>query len=145
MSVPDMGQGTARRLYASATAGGAESFTLAEDVALRLAQACDTLVADLEAARAGGQQIAGMPGTAGFPDLPTGRALAAGFGAKAADYLDTLTALQETALCFKAAYLAAAGRLEEADLANRAALAVVAAHPAGHDTGRATADRGEHG
>lgn len=144
MAVPDMGQGTARRLYASATAGGADSFALAEDVALRLARACDTLVADLEAARAGGEQITGTPGSAGFPDLPTGRALAAGFGGKAADYLDTLTALQETALCFKAAYLAAAGRFEEADLANRAALAVAAAHRA-HDDGRAIADRGEHG
>ncbi|MEU4316716.1 hypothetical protein [Nocardia sp. NPDC024068] len=145
MSVPDMGQGTARRLYASATAGGADSFSLAEDVALRLASACDTLFADLEAARAGGEQIAGAQGNAGFPDLPTGRALAAGFTAKAADYLDTLTALQETALCFKAAYLAAGGRFDEADLANRAALAVVAAHPGHHDTGCAAADRGEHG
>ncbi|WP_039826998.1 hypothetical protein [Nocardia testacea] len=129
MSVPEVGQSTARRLYSAATAGGADSFTLAEDVALRLAQACDTLVADLEAARAGGHHIAEKPGTAGFPDLPTGQALATGFRGKAVQYLETLTALQETALCFKAAYLAAGGRLAEADLANRAALAVVAAHP----------------
>lgn len=129
MSVPEVGQSTARRLYSAATAGGADSFTLAEDVALRLAQACDTLVADLEAARTGGHYIAETPGTAGFPDLPTGQALATGFRGKAVQYLETLTALQETALCFKAAYLAAGGRLAEADLANRAALAVVAAHP----------------
>ncbi|MFI5714457.1 hypothetical protein [Nocardia sp. NPDC051750] len=126
MSVPDLGQGAARRLYAAATTGGTDSFTLAEDVALRLAAACDVLVADLEAARAGGRQIATATGTAGFPDLPTGHALAAGFAGKGADYLDTLTALQETALWFKAAYLAAAGRLTEADLANRAALAAAA-------------------
>ncbi|GGL28896.1 hypothetical protein [Nocardia jinanensis] len=127
MSVPEVGQSTARRLYRAATAGGADSFTLAEDVALRLAHACDTLVAELEAARLGGHRIAETDGTAGFPDLPTGHALAAGFRGKAVQYLETLTALQETALCFKAAYLAAGGKLAEADLANRAALAVVAA------------------
>lgn len=129
MSVPQVGQSTARQLYTAATAGGENSFTLAEDVALRLAQACDTLVADLEAARDGGHRIAETHGTAGFPDLPTGHALAAGFRGKAVQYLETLTALQETALRLKAAYLAAGGRLAEADLANRAALAVVAAHP----------------
>lgn len=129
MSVPEVGQNTARRLYTAATAGGENCFTLAEDVALRLAQACDVLVADLEAARAGGHRIAETHGTAGFPDLPTGHALAEGFRDKAVQYLETLTALQETALCFKAAYLAAGGRLAEADLANRAALSVVAAHP----------------
>ncbi|MGW0007843.1 hypothetical protein [Nocardia grenadensis] len=129
MSVPEVGQHTARQLYVAATAGGEDSFTLAEDVALRLAQACDALVADLEAARAGGHRIAEAGGTAGFPDLPTGHALATGFRGKAVQYLDTLTALQETALYFKAAYLAAGGRLAEADLANRAALAVVAAYP----------------
>ncbi|WP_280459824.1 hypothetical protein [Nocardia carnea] len=126
MSLPELGQGAARRLYAAATTGGTDSFTLTDDVALRLAAACDALVADLEAARAGGRQLAATPGTAGFPDLPTGHALAAGFAGKAVEYLDTLTALQETALRFKAAYLAAAGRLTEADLANRAALAVAA-------------------
>ncbi|MET8800752.1 hypothetical protein ABZV91_30775 [Nocardia sp. NPDC004568] len=140
MSVPEVGQSTARRLYCAATAGGDDSFTLAEDVALRLARACDTLVADLEAARAGGHHIAETTDTAGFPDLPTGHALAAGFRGKAVQYLDTLTALQETALCFKAAYLAAGGRLAEADLANRAALAVVAAHP-----GLGRADEDVHG
>ncbi|NUP28246.1 MAG: hypothetical protein HOQ36_16880 [Nocardia sp.] len=127
MSVPEVGQSTARRLYRAAAAGATDSFTLAEDVALRLAHACDTLVAELEAARLGGYRIAETNGTAGFPDLPTGNALAAGFRGKAGEYLATLTALQETALCFKAAYLAAAGKLAEADLANRAALAVVAA------------------
>ncbi|MEU1985946.1 hypothetical protein [Nocardia sp. NPDC019395] len=126
MPVPDLGQSAARRLYTAATAGGPDSFTLAEDVALRLAAACDTLVADLEAARAGGRRIAMTTGSGGFPDLPTGHALAAGFIGKGVEYLDTLTALQEAALRFKAAYLAAAGRLTEADLANRAALAVVA-------------------
>ncbi|WP_328388877.1 hypothetical protein [Nocardia sp. NBC_00416] len=130
MSVPDVGQGVARRLYTAAVGDGADSFTLAEDVALRLAQACDTLVADLEAARHGGSEITATDSAAGFPDLPTGRALAAGFRYKAAEYLDTLTALQEAALCFKAAYLAAAGRFAEADLANRAALTLVSAHPA---------------
>ncbi|WP_280402188.1 hypothetical protein [Nocardia carnea] len=135
MPVPDLGQGVARRLYAAATTGGAEPFTLADDVALRLAAACDTLVADLEAARSGGRQLATAPGLAGFPDLPTGHALAAGFAGKAADYLDTLTALQETALWFKAAYLAAAGRLTEADHANRAALAVAAAAAGGDGHG----------
>ncbi|WP_280420453.1 hypothetical protein [Nocardia carnea] len=133
MSLPELGQSVARRLYATATAGGADSFTLTEDVALRLAAACDALVADLEAARAGGRQLAAAPGTAGFPDLPTGHALAAGFAGKAVEYLDTLTALQETALRFKAAYLAAAGRFTEADLANRAALAVAARAEGGED------------
>ncbi|MFI1465365.1 hypothetical protein [Nocardia carnea] len=126
MSLPELGQGVARRLYAAATAEGTDSFTLTEDVAVRLAAACDALVADLEAARAGGRQLAAASGTAGFPDLPTGHALAAGFAGKAVEYLDTLTALQETALRFKAAYLAAGGRLAEADHANRAALAVAA-------------------
>lgn len=124
MSLPELGQGVARQLYAAATAGGTDSFTLTEDVALRLATACDALVADLEAARTGGRQLAAAAGAAGFPDLPTGHALASGFSAKSVEYLDTLTALQETALRFKAAYLAAAGLLTEADLANRAAFAV---------------------
>lgn len=126
MSLPELGQVVAQRLYAAATAGGTDAFTLTEDVALRLAAACDSLVAELEAARAGGRQLAAASGTAGFPDLPTGHALAAGFAGKAGEYLDTLTALQETALRFKAAYLAAAGRLTEADLAIRAALTVAA-------------------
>ncbi|WP_280508650.1 hypothetical protein [Nocardia flavorosea] len=134
MSLPELGQGVARQLYAAATAQGTNSFTLPEDAALRLAAACDALVADLEAARAGGRQLAATSATAGFPDLPTGHALAAGFAGKAVEYLDTLTALQETALRFKAAYLAAAGRLTEADLANRAAL-TVAAQAAGGGNG----------
>ena len=124
MSLPELGQGVARRLYAAATAGGTDSFTLTDDVALRLAAACDALVVDLEAARAGGRPLAAAPVTAGFPVLPTGHALADGFAGNAGEYLDTLTALQETALRFKAAYQAAAGRLTEADLANRAALTV---------------------
>lgn len=142
MPLPDLGQTTAQQLYVSATAGGPDSFALAEDVALRLARACDTLVADLECARTGGRLLAEARGTAGFPDLPTGRALAAGFGGKAVEYLETLTALQETALWFKAAYLAAAGRFAEADLANRAALAM-AASPPGPGADRAEED--DHG
>lgn len=142
MAVPELGQTTARQLYAAATAGGPDSFALAEDVALRLAAACDTLVADLECARNGGRLLAETPGTAGFPELPTGRALAAGFGGKAVEYLDTLTALQETALWFKAAYLAAAGRFTEADLANRAALAMAAYPP---DPVSARVEEDDHG
>ncbi|WP_327149402.1 hypothetical protein [Nocardia sp. NBC_01329] len=142
MSVPEVGQSTARRLYRAATAGGTDSFTLAEDVALRLAHACDTLVAELEAARLGGHRIAEADGATGFPDLPTGHALAAGFRGKAGQYLETLTALQEAALCFKAAYLAAAGKLTEADLANRAALAMVAARSGSGDDRHEQDDHG---
>lgn len=127
MAIPDIGQAAARRLYASAVAGGGDAFELAEDVAIRLAVACDALVDDLDRARAGGQVIATLPGTAGFPDLPTGWALARGFGGKASEYLDTLTALQETALLYKAAYLAAGKKFTEADAANRAAVTLVAA------------------
>lgn len=131
MAIPDIGQAAARRLYASAVAEGGDAFELAEDVATRLAVACDALVDDLNRARAGGQLITTLPGTSGFPDLPTGRALARGFGGKADEYLDTLTALQETALLYKAAYLAAGKKFSEADAANRAAVALVAAQLAG--------------
>ncbi|ONM47559.1 hypothetical protein [Nocardia donostiensis] len=124
MSVPDIGQSTARRLYAAATAGGDEPFELAEDVASDLAAACDTLVGDLARART---EATTATEVSGFPDLPTGHALTAGFRDKGSEFLDTLTALQETALLFKAAYLAASKRFADADAANKAAIDLVAA------------------
>ncbi|BAD60066.1 hypothetical protein [Nocardia farcinica] len=120
MAVPDTGQGVARGLYAAAVD---ERFELAEDVAVNLAAACDKLVEDLGAALTASEAAAAV---SGFPDLPTGRALAAGFAAKGGQLRATVAAFQETALLFKAAYLAAGHRLAEAEAAHRAALHAVA-------------------
>jgi hypothetical protein len=112
----------ARQLYAAATGDGGEPFVLAEDVADNLAAACDRLVDDLQKATATGHLVTEVTG---FPNLPTGQGLTQGFGNKGTQYLDTVTALQETALLFKAAYLAAGKRFEDADAANKAALALI--------------------
>ncbi|MFI9635769.1 hypothetical protein ACIHAX_24080 [Nocardia sp. NPDC051929] len=124
MAVPDTGQGTARELYAAAIgAGGSDRFELDTAVAENLAAACDQLVDDLGRAMAGEHLVTEVTG---FPDLPTGHGLTRGFSAKGRQYLDTLAAFQETALLFKAAYLAAANRLADAEAANQAALRLVA-------------------
>ncbi|MET8653780.1 MULTISPECIES: hypothetical protein [Nocardia] len=123
MAVPDTGQGMARGLYAAATGTGDTRFELAEDVARKLAAACDRLVEDLQKAVAAGYLVTDV---SGFPELPSGQGLAEGFTAKGQQYLDTLTAFQETALLFKAAYLAAGQRLSDAEAANHAALRLIA-------------------
>jgi hypothetical protein len=126
MAVPDTGQRLARKLYAAATgADGGEAFELAEDVAEKLAAACDKLVDDLQKATAAGHLVTDI---SGFPDLPTGHCLSKGFGAKGAQYLETMTAFQETALLFKAAYLAAGKMFDDAEAANRSALELITGH-----------------
>ncbi|MEV0249263.1 hypothetical protein AB0H76_21875 [Nocardia sp. NPDC050712] len=122
MAVPDIGQHRARELYAAATGSGGDRFELAPEVAQNLAAACDKLIEDLRKAVATGDLGAAV---AGFPELPSGQALAKGFGAKGREFHDTVTAFQETALLFKAAYLAAGRRLDEADAANKAALQLI--------------------
>ena len=121
MGVPDTGQQTARELYAAATDSTGRTFEMAADVADDLAAACDRLVEQLQQAR----RIAPTTVT-GFPDLPSGHGLARGFGAKGREFLDTIAAFQETALLFKAAYLAAGKHFAEAEAANRAAVALAA-------------------
>ncbi|WP_227997278.1 hypothetical protein [Nocardia australiensis] len=112
----------ARQLYAAATGTGDKQFELAEDVAQNLAAACDKLVEDLQKAMATGHLVTSVTG---FPDLPTGHDLTQGFRDKGSRYLDTVTAFQETALLYKAAYLAAGKKFEDADAANKAALALI--------------------
>ncbi|WP_280263517.1 hypothetical protein [Nocardia wallacei] len=126
MGVPDTGQQAARELYAAATGSGGEAFEIAEDVARNLAAACDRLVEDLQRARHTEHQLTTVTG---FPELPSGRGLAHGFGAKGREFLDTVLAFQETALLFKAAYLAAGKHFAEAEAANRAAVELAAARP----------------
>ncbi|WP_024801919.1 hypothetical protein [Nocardia sp. BMG51109] len=123
MGVPDTGQQAARELYAAATASGGDAFEIDEDVARNLAAACDRLVDDLRQSLRTDQPTA----VTGFPDLPSGHGLARGFSAKGREFLDAVLAFQETALLFKAAYLAAGRHFEEAEAANRAALEVAAA------------------
>lgn len=128
MAVPDTGQTTARQLYAAATGDGdGQPFELAADVAENLAAACDKLVEDLHRAMATGQLVTDVTG---FPNLPTGQGLSRGFNEKGRQYLDTLAAFQETALLFKAAYLAAGKRFADAEAARKAALDLVAEHSA---------------
>ncbi|MGO4616759.1 hypothetical protein AB4305_10895 [Nocardia sp. 2YAB30] len=123
MAVPDTGQGTARKLYAAAIGeGDDEPFALDTAVAENLAAACDKLVDDLHQAMADRHLVTDVTG---FPNLPTGHGLTRGFADKGSQYLDTLAAFQETALLFKAAYLAAANRLAEAEAANQAALRLI--------------------
>ncbi|WP_327110465.1 hypothetical protein OHB12_22075 [Nocardia sp. NBC_01730] len=123
MAVPDTGQGTARKLYAAAIGeGGDEPFALDTAVAENLATACDKLVDDLHRAMSDRYLVTDVTG---FPNLPTGHGLTRGFADKGRQYLDTLAAFQETALLFKAAYLAAANRLAEAEAANQAALRLI--------------------
>ncbi len=123
MAVPDTGQRMARQLYAATTGtSSGEPFELAQDVAENLAAACDKLVDDLQRATATGHLVTAV---SGFPNLPTGHGLAKGFGDKGSQFLDTVMAFQETALLYKAAYLAAGKRFEDADAANRAALQLI--------------------
>ncbi|MGI5221954.1 hypothetical protein [Nocardia sp. CA-290969] len=128
MSIPDLGQQAGIRLYEAARAG---EFRMSEEVARELAASCDRLVERLQAARNGAN---GITQVSGFPVLPSGRALTAGFGAKGRELLDVLLAFEQAALRHKAAYLAAAALFEEADAANGAALATALA-----DTGTLTA------
>ncbi|MBF6172942.1 hypothetical protein [Nocardia blacklockiae] len=120
MGVPDTGQQAARELYAAATGS---DFEIAEDVARNLAAACDRLVEELQRVGATEHQLTTVTG---FADLPSGRQLARGFSGKGREFLDTVLAFQETALLFKAAYLAAGKHFAEAEAANRAALELVA-------------------
>ncbi|WP_227979486.1 hypothetical protein [Nocardia spumae] len=125
MPIPETGQRAARELYAAATGSGGSgsgTFEIAEDTARNLAAACDRLVEDLQAARTGS---ASLTSVRGFGDLTSGRALARGFSAKGGEFLDTVTAFQQTALLMKAAYLAAGKHFDEAEAANRAALALI--------------------
>ncbi|MFF0489578.1 hypothetical protein ACWDSJ_30205 [Nocardia sp. NPDC003482] len=124
MRVPDTGQQAARELYAAATDPGGAVFEIAEDVARNLAAACDRLVADLQHARRADQPVTEV---GGFPNLPSGHALTRGFAAKGREFHDTITAFQQTALLFKAAYLAAGKHFDEAEAANRAALELITA------------------
>ncbi|WP_328390011.1 hypothetical protein [Nocardia sp. NBC_00416] len=124
MPVPDLGQQDAVRLYEAARAG---EFHMPEDAARRLATSCDRLAERIRLARA---NAASLIEVRGFPDLASGRALARGFGAKGQEYLDALSAFEQTALRHKAAYLAAASLVAEADAANSAALARAVADPA---------------
>ncbi|MFF0494811.1 hypothetical protein ACFYU5_00265 [Nocardia aobensis] len=127
MPIPETGQHLARELYAAATGSGAEVFEIAEDTARNLAAACDRLVEDLHAAaRSGGAVPAAVRG---FGELASGRALARGFSRKSGEYLDTVLSFQQTALLFKAAYLAAGKHFDEAEAANRAALALIRPEP----------------
>src|SRR5690606_42062543 len=64
----------------------------------------------------------------GFPDLPTGRGLSAGFAHKGSELRATVAAFQQTALLSKAASLAAARRLADAEAAHRDALPAVPDH-----------------
>ncbi|WP_280425016.1 hypothetical protein [Nocardia carnea] len=121
MSVPDLGQQAGIRLYAAARAG---EFHMSADVARELAVSCDRLVERVRQARTG---AANLTRVSGFPDLPSGRGLTAGFGAKGREYLEVLDAFEQAALRHKAAYLAAAALFGEADAANGAALAAAVA------------------
>jgi hypothetical protein len=123
VAVPETGQHSARELRARATSSEA-TFRLDADVAHNLATACDRLVDDLRQIRRTGNAVTTVTG---FPDLPSGRALARGFGDKGHEFLDTLVALQQTALLFKAAYLTAGRQFTQAEEAGRAALDLVAA------------------
>lgn len=124
MTVPETGQTEARALYAAATGTERDALELAPEVAQRLAAACDTLVGELGKLTAAGHLVTEVRG---FPNLPTGRGLARGFADKGVQYLDTVTALQQTALLLKAAYLAAGRQFADADAAHRAALELIAA------------------
>ncbi len=123
VGVPDTGQQAARELYAAATGSGGRAFEIAEDVARNLAAACDRLVEDLQKARATEHQLTTVTG---FADLPSGHQLTRGFAGKGREYLDTVLSFQETALLFKAAYLAAGKHFAEAEAANRAAVELAA-------------------
>jgi hypothetical protein len=124
--LPDKGQKDAQAAYAAAKAG---TFVMPEDGAKRLAAQCDTLVDGLT-----DEILASVALTkvTGFPDLPSGRALTKGFNAKGQEYIDTLKAFVQTALQYKAAYLAAGKQFTEADAANQAAIKYATEQLEGH-------------
>jgi hypothetical protein len=103
---------------------GDTRFEIGAAVARNLAAACDRLVDDLQRARATEPAITTVTG---FADLPSGHGLARGFAGKGREFLDTLAAFQQTALMFKAAYLAAGKQFAEADAAGRAAIELITA------------------
>ncbi|WP_280459544.1 hypothetical protein [Nocardia carnea] len=121
MSVPDLGQQAGIRLYESARAG---EFHMSADAARELAASCDRLVERVQQARTG---AADLTRVSGFPDLPSGRALTAGFDTKGRELFEILDAFEQATLRHKAAYLAAAALFDEADAANGAALAAALA------------------
>ncbi|MFI5781702.1 hypothetical protein [Nocardia sp. NPDC051570] len=129
MGVPETGQQGARDLYRAATRSEGSVFEIAEDVARNLAAACDRLVDDLQRAHGAELRVADLTG---FPNLPSGRALTRGFAGKSREFLDTITAYQQTALLFKAAYLAAGKRFDDAEAANRAAVELLAVRSGDH-------------
>ncbi|MFQ6329634.1 hypothetical protein ACLMAL_26345 [Nocardia sp. CWNU-33] len=120
MALPDKGQKNAQAAYDAAATG---TFEMPSEGATRLASSCDRLAAGLQDEIMAASLLTNVTG---FPDLPSGHALAQGFSAKGREYIETLTALQETVLRYKAAYLAAGKQFEEADAANRAAIKVAA-------------------
>ncbi len=128
MPIPDTGQRAARELYAAATnsraaaTSGTPRFEIAEDTARNLAAACDRLFEDLRAAHTVGTALTDVRG---FGELTSGQALARGFSAKGSEYLESVASYQQTALLLKAAYLAAGRQFDEADAANRAAMALI--------------------
>ncbi|MFI6997183.1 hypothetical protein [Nocardia sp. NPDC050175] len=120
MALPDKGQKNAQAAYDAAAAG---TFEMPAEGATRLAASCDKLAAGLQDEIMAASLLNNVTG---FPDLPSGHALAKGFSAKGREYIETLTAFQETVLRYKAAYLVAGKQLQQADAANRAAIKVAA-------------------
>lgn len=121
MSIPETGQAAARALYAAAREQDSRVVALDAEAARGLAAACDDLVAELAALAARAEALGTVRG---FPELATGAGLARGFGAKGREFLDTVAAFQQTALLYKAAYLAAGRRFADAEAAAGAALAL---------------------
>jgi len=120
MALPDKGQANAQAAYSAAKAG---TFVMPEDSAKRLAASCDKLVDGLQTEIHAAQVLTRITG---FPNLPSGHGLTQGFSAKGHEYVETLYSLQEVALQYKAAYLAAGKQFTEADVANQQALKVAA-------------------
>ncbi|MBY8855400.1 hypothetical protein K7711_02820 [Nocardia sp. CA2R105] len=114
--LPDKGQKDAQAAFDAAKAG---TFQMPVDSAKRLAASCDKLVSGLQSVFLDAERLTKVTG---FPDLPSGQALAKGFSGKGQECLDTLASFQEAALRYKAAYLAASKQFTEADQANQAAI-----------------------
>ncbi|MGY2062649.1 hypothetical protein ACW9HQ_47850, partial [Nocardia gipuzkoensis] len=129
VGVPETGQQAARELHSATTGSESSIFEIDEDVARNLAAACDRLIEDLQRARDLDPQVTDVTG---FPKLPSGQALTQGFADKGREFLDLVTAFQQTALLFKAAYLAAGRYVEESEAAGRAAVELVAARLEDH-------------
>ncbi|MFF3566874.1 hypothetical protein ACFYXQ_03735 [Nocardia jiangxiensis] len=114
--LPDKGQKDAQAAFDAAKTG---TFQMPADSAKRLAASCDKLVSGLQSAIVDAGYLTRVTG---FPDLPSGQALAKGFSEKGQECLDALASFQEAALRYKAAYLAAGKQFAEADQANEAAI-----------------------